>query len=201
MSLTKLDNNCVRNIQLLIHEDTYFITPKNIKKKIEEKLSITNLGTKTRKRPYPYLRHVYFKLCKQLTDVSLDEMAQICGERDHSTALHSIKKFDEFNGQKFFDDYVGLYNIVSKELISELKFKIDSEKEETITINDIKIQHEEKVKVLEDKYRTVILKQSRIIHNFRNHPLINDIASLDKEALDELRIYLDSFLLRNSRKR
>jgi len=44
-----------------------------------------------RKAHLAYARHIYFYLCKELTKDSLSVMGGYVG-RDHSTAMHSIKK-------------------------------------------------------------------------------------------------------------
>lgn len=72
------------------------MTPNQIKKDIEIYFNIEDISLKTRKRPYPLMRAVYFNLVHKLIypyspKFSLEKIGESCGGFDHATVLHWIK--------------------------------------------------------------------------------------------------------------
>ena len=79
---------------------------KTIKSLVEERTNI-NLLNPTRKRNAVYARAIYFKLCKQLTTLTLKEIGLTLG-KDHATVLHSIKNiFEEI--KKYDSSHYSIY--------------------------------------------------------------------------------------------
>ena len=55
-----------------------------------------------RERRFVNARHVYFYLARELTKFSLERIGHRCGNRDHSTVLHGIRKVGA-NPDKYAD--------------------------------------------------------------------------------------------------
>lgn len=107
------------------------MNPKEIKYLVQKQCRIKNLESKCRKQDYAFTRYIFFRLCKDfIPDVRLREIGS-CIDRDHSTVLHGIKKFDELYDQKVFEDYREHYHtltlLLKRKQIRELKYnkKID----------------------------------------------------------------------------
>ena len=103
---------------------------KTIKNLVEERTNV-NLLNPTRKRKAVYARAIYFKLCKQKTDLTLKQIG-LTLEKDHATVLHSInnifeeiKKYDS-NHYSIYKDLYGtekLLSIKKRYLILNQKYK------------------------------------------------------------------------------
>lgn len=73
------------------------ITPDIIKKAVCEfyQLRENDLVSKRRVRSIARPRQLAMALCKELTELSLPEIGQAFGGRDHTTVLHACRKIDE----------------------------------------------------------------------------------------------------------
>jgi chromosomal replication initiator protein len=85
-----------RALQDLIPQTENEIPPKVI---LEETasyfaLSIGDLMSKSRSRPLTQARHIAMYLMRECTGLSLVKIGEIFGGRDHTTALHGIKKVE-----------------------------------------------------------------------------------------------------------
>ena len=81
---------------------------------IESCLNI-DISKRTRKRNYVYARAVYFKLCREYTKLSLDDIGQTV-DMDHASVVHAISKvFDAvvFH-DKFLEDIYNDYKLSNK---------------------------------------------------------------------------------------
>lgn len=78
-------------------------TPDNIKKKTAKAYSIkiSDLEGKKRNREISNPRQIAMYLCRELTDLSLPQIGEAFGKRDHTTVLHAINKIEE---EKKFND-------------------------------------------------------------------------------------------------
>ena len=82
---------------------------KGIRTHIENCLNI-DLSLRTRKRNYVYARAVYFKLCKEYTRLSLNDIA-LSINMDHASVLHAINNVFplvmQYDGhlQDLYEDY------------------------------------------------------------------------------------------------
>ena len=72
-----------------------------------------DIGSKSRKQHLVYARYVYFHFARKLTDCSLGEIGWVCGERDHSTVFHGLKKFDQLMK---YQDFKSIFDIISVDL-------------------------------------------------------------------------------------
>ena len=67
-----------------------------IQKKVAEYFDIkpSNMKTKKRTRQVAYPRHVAMYLAREMTDLTLPEIGEYFGGRDHSTVIHAVGKID-----------------------------------------------------------------------------------------------------------
>jgi chromosomal replication initiator protein len=69
--------------QLIVEETANYFT-----------LSTADLVSKSRSRPLTQARHIAMYLMRECTGLSLVKIGEIFGGRDHTTALHGIKKVE-----------------------------------------------------------------------------------------------------------
>lgn len=82
---------------------------------------INEILSKSRKGEIVYARHICIYLCRDLTNSSLEEIGGKIGNRDHTTAMHSVKKIqNELNENK-----PKTYSSETATHINVLKKKID----------------------------------------------------------------------------
>ena len=87
------------------------MTSENIKKLVERELGY-NIGGKTRARQVVYGRAIYFKICKDRTNLSLQEIGETLNLH-HATVLHSIRNiFPAF--EMYNPEYMDIYNRIIK---------------------------------------------------------------------------------------
>lgn len=65
-----------------------------IKNMIEDQLDIQDISSKSRRQDLTYGRFMYFKIAREHTKNSLENIAAFVN-RDHSTACYGIQKFNE----------------------------------------------------------------------------------------------------------
>ena len=65
------------------------MTPLQIKKKIELDFGVT-IKKQSKLREYVYPRAIYFKLCREYTELTLQELAESVGLTNHATVLRAI---------------------------------------------------------------------------------------------------------------
>lgn len=87
---------------------------QGIRTYIESCLNI-DISKRTRKRNYVYARAVYFKLCREYTKLSLDDIGQTM-DMDHASVVHSINKVFEsvVIYDKFLEDLYNDYKFSNK---------------------------------------------------------------------------------------
>ena len=120
---------------------------KEIRSIVEQEFNL-NLKNKTRKQEYVFARAVYYKLCKEITKNSYDDIGKTL-DKDHATVLHGVRMFDNFLVQKaFYKNELSIYNKVMEvytdesdknpstliEKIKAEKLKLQKEKQEVIKI-------------------------------------------------------------------
>ena len=93
------------------------ISIENIQKTVAEFYSIrvSDLKSKRRNRQIARPRQVAMALAKELTSLSLPNIGDSFGGRDHTTVIHACKKVDELikTDAKINDDYSSLQKILS----------------------------------------------------------------------------------------
>lgn len=93
------------------------ISIENIQKTVAEYYSIrvSDLKSKRRNRQIARPRQVAMALAKELTSMSLPDIGDAFGGRDHTTVIHACKKVDELvkTDSKINEDYNSLQKILS----------------------------------------------------------------------------------------
>ena len=85
--------------------------PEKIKNLVESELGI-DITSKSRKRELVYARAIYFKICKDRTSLSLQEIGETLNLH-HATVLHSIRNiFPAF--EMYNPEYMDIYNRIIK---------------------------------------------------------------------------------------
>ena len=83
-------------------------------------LQINDILSKSRKGDIVYARHICTYLCRNMTNNSLEIIANKIGNRDHSTALHSVstieKQLDENNQKNYNQDTVTHIDVLKKKI-------------------------------------------------------------------------------------
>ena len=154
----------------------------SIKKYVEIKTLIENISTRSRKRKYTYARALFYRIAKDTTVHSLDEIGSYVG-KGHCEVLNAFKGtfpqayHSEVYISEAYDDYVNNYkeskdlvlandktvkelileNLNLQEDIKELKSKKDIDNK---GINSLLIKFNE---LTEDKQDTFILRADAIL--------------------------------------
>lgn len=93
------------------------VTIQNIQKTVAEyfKMRVSDLHSKRRNRQITRPRQMAMTLSKELTNLSLPEIGDAFGGRDHTTVLHACRKINELLGQdaKTKEDYENLNKLLS----------------------------------------------------------------------------------------
>ena len=85
--------------------------PEKIKNLVESELGI-DITSKSRKRELVYARAIYFKICKDRTNLSLKDIGKTM-QLDHATVLHAITNiFPAF--EMYNPEYMDIYNRIIK---------------------------------------------------------------------------------------
>ena len=93
------------------------VTINNIQKIVAEyfKMRVSDLHSKRRNRQITRPRQVGMALAKELTNLSLPEIGDAFGGRDHTTVLHACRKVEELlrHDAKIKEDYTNLQKLLS----------------------------------------------------------------------------------------
>lgn len=93
------------------------ISIENIQKTVADyfKIKVADMFSKKRTRILARPRQMAMALAKELTDLSLPEIGQAFGGRDHTTVLHACRKIDELKGtdQVLRRDYSVLIQVLT----------------------------------------------------------------------------------------
>ena len=93
------------------------VTIQNIQKTVAEyyKMRVADLHSKRRNRQITRPRQIAMALAKELTNLSLPDIGDAFGGRDHTTVLHACRKVDELlkTDSKTKEDYENLQKLLS----------------------------------------------------------------------------------------
>ncbi len=93
------------------------VTIQNIQKTVAEyyKMRVADLHSKRRNRQITRPRQIAMALAKELTNLSLPDIGDAFGGRDHTTVLHACRKVDELikSDSKTKEDYENLQKLLS----------------------------------------------------------------------------------------
>jgi chromosomal replication initiator protein len=92
------------------------VTIQNIQKMVAEyyKMRVSDLHSRQRTRRVVRPRQIAMALAKELTSMSLPEIGDAFGGRDHTTVLHARRKVEELvrNDSKIKEDYLNLQRLL-----------------------------------------------------------------------------------------
>ena len=92
------------------------VTIQNIQKMVAEyyKMRVSDLHSRQRTRRVVRPRQIAMALAKELTSMSLPEIGDAFGGRDHTTVLHAQRKVEELvrNDSKTKEDYLNLQRLL-----------------------------------------------------------------------------------------
>lgn len=117
-------------------------------KEVVERIAEVDLTAKSRKHQLPYIRYVYYRICK---DFDKDDfMISHCSMeifQKHDLAIYGLKRFDDYKSQTFFAPIMELYKECTLELESELakRIKINIMKATEIRVGNLFIGMDGKV--------------------------------------------------------
>ena len=115
--------NYLRTNGIIFDYYTKMKAEKILKKYISESLAIPHscFTSSIRKKPYVLARAVYAYSMYKFTDITLVEIGNQLGNRDHATVIHSIKKIEDMLQYRYFE-----HNKIGAELVeaSENKLKL-----------------------------------------------------------------------------
>ncbi len=104
-------------LQDLIDHQQRKISIDNIQKTVAEFYSIrvSELKSKRRSRQIARPRQIAMSLAKELTSLSLPDIGDAFGGRDHTTVIHAVKKVDELckSDSRINDEYQQLLKVLS----------------------------------------------------------------------------------------
>ena len=100
----------------LLHEQVRTITVEDIQKKISGyyNIRIQDMRSKKRTRNIALPRQIAMYACKQLTSMSLPEIGESFGGRDHTTVLHAVRKIERVKQESsdFHDEIERALNLL-----------------------------------------------------------------------------------------
>ncbi|MBV1905483.1 MAG: chromosomal replication initiator protein DnaA, partial [Pseudomonadales bacterium] len=89
----------------------------NIQRKVAEyyKIKVSDLSSKRRTRSIARPRQMAMSLAKEMTNLSLPEIGNAFGGRDHTTVLHACKKIRELREESLdiAEDYRNLSRLLN----------------------------------------------------------------------------------------
>lgn len=99
VSKTPVDIDVAKEVlkDIISPEDNKVVTPDLIINVVADHFDITisDLSSKKKSQDIVFPRQIAMYLCRQLTDISLQDLGQILGKRDHSTVMHAVDKIDK----------------------------------------------------------------------------------------------------------
>ena len=100
------------NINMKTENLECIVTPKQVKKLVEEALGIKDLGAKSRTRPEAQGRYIYYKLSKKFCRYASLRTIGETVNRDHATVIHGLNQYDYDAGYDTYmkDVYDHVYN-------------------------------------------------------------------------------------------
>lgn len=100
------------NLNMNTEEQVCIITPKQVKKLVEEALGVDDLSTKRRTRGLAQGRFIYYKLARKFCRYASLKAIGDTVNRDHSTVVHGLNQYDYEAGYDTYmkDVYDHVYN-------------------------------------------------------------------------------------------
>jgi len=162
-------------------------TSLQIIKKDVEALFELDLTLSCRKTPTVHARYIYYRLCKDFTYSSLEQIGKEVG-KDHSSVVHGLKQFELIkfrNEQQYLHPYKYLKDQVSKKLrvlkSDESFYTID----ELIEQNALLHQHCEDLKGFIEKEFKSFFNMAEKIYGYKPQTAVEKYAKL-KTILEKI---------------
>ena len=112
-----------------------------IKRIVENKFQV-NIDMVTRVRSHVYARYIFYRLCKDFTFCSLNQIAEVVN-KNHATVMHGLQQFENLkftNDREYLDPYHELREELTKKLSTATSkdqyFTIDDLIEQNIYLNE-----------------------------------------------------------------
>lgn len=142
-----------------------------IKKLVETISKVSDIGKRTRKKPFPEYKKIYAKLCLQFTKSSLQVIGDVLGGAkpyDHATIIHAHDSFNDLfstNGLDLPDIYKKAVIQLNKE--KDLFKELDNEE---IPLSLFKLNQSNRIKLFKiiTKSHSIINKQQQQINFYKN---------------------------------
>lgn len=168
------------------------LTSRIIKIIVENISGIADLSIKSRKRYIVDNRFVYFKLCHMYQEIlgeSLSKIGQTV-DKDHTTVLHGVGKFDDIHNSTKFEGYATYMKSLSN--ISKIVGNVKGA-DDLVNEYDIKMYYKLKHIRIVEKSHSVISNMQRKIDLLTKNALVKKIQTLNAAELYELEDRLDVF--------
>lgn len=164
-----------------------------------------DIAKRNRQRNYIKARLLYYRFCKDLTRLSLGAMAKLLDGRDHATALHALKDWNQtIKDQQFETDYHELNAIISPKLDFE-----DEEKKvayESVKNSELLLQRNKTISYLRasiikieyQRQKEVKILKTSIRNAIGGYKEIKELLSLPEDKIKECcKFRIKPFLLMN----
>ena len=173
-----------------------FISLEIVKETVERFMFIKDISIKSRERPLPDARYVYYELCrvfyKELKKPSLRHIGEQVN-RDHSSVLHGHKRFEDMYLQSSFlgnEAYVDAVDYLDELISGNVK---QSDMGKLTSATDIRRAYSIKHERLSLKYRSTINKLYYKLSLYRKNDFIKKVLELPEKDLIELEEKFDVF--------
>lgn len=130
MSLIDYDN-------VVVYKIDEFKKAERILNKVQNYLK-EDIQTRRRVKEIVYARFLYYKLCRDLTTLSLAEIGKTLGF-DHASVIHGLKQYDNFEIWGLYE-YVKIHRRISMELGDITQ----ADRVEDLIKENIKLRHQVK---------------------------------------------------------
>jgi hypothetical protein len=168
------------------------ITPSQIKKLIEIKAEIEDIGIKSRANNLPVYRAIAYYILKKSNPLLTYAEIALEFNVDHATVMHGIKLFKNIlDTPTQSKNYIEFY----KECMSEIKNNNKNKNIFNIVVQNNRLS-EQNFELQSKVYdlNKLLFEYENIINNFNLRPVFNEISQLDQESLDEFEIRANAFL-------
>ena len=92
-----------------------------IVKRVVNRMSGLDISANSKLGKLPFLRYVYYQICKDFDkDINISECSRLLN-RTHSHGIYALKKFNQYKNQKCFKKSIEFYNKCKTEIKEELK--------------------------------------------------------------------------------
>ena len=146
-----------------------------------------DISDRCRKHNYSFSRFVFFFYTKHLTDLTLSQIGEICGGRDHATVLYAISQHKALMHD---EKYVDVHNRIVKK-INALKTRVNGKKKKRFKQLDLLEEPQDIIVTTKNKSykhpRNLVKEKIRRI--FLSNGITGDIMRMSDTDLEEMIAY------------